>query len=81
MQGSGVQGGFSSGCNLRCWIATWCGARDEPEWFSPGQMSERERYGVDGTTHFGVLEVGVLHDLMFEVVLRKVSSMLNEIQW
>jgi len=29
-------------------------------------MLERGRYGIDRTTHFGVLEVGMLHDLMFE---------------
>jgi hypothetical protein len=32
------------------------------------------RYGLNRTTYFGVLEVGVLHDLMFEVVLRMVNS-------
>lgn len=47
----------------------------------PVQISERERYGVDRTTYFGVREVGVLHVMMLQVVLQKVSSVLNEIQW
>ena len=48
--------------------------------FLPGGR-QHERDTVNRTTYLGVLEVSVLHHLMFEVVLRKVSSVLNEIQW
>ena len=44
------------------------------------RTSERERDGINRTTYFELLEVGVLHDLMFEIVLRNVSPVLNEIE-